>query len=516
MNNAKLFEELYGPAIQNFTKKITRQFRSIAKQSNVNIIIVDKNTRIECKKKLIKDKNLSHKTYKFTYTLYIGYLEISTLHENNPDIDIFDCFMKIVTHEYLHVLLRHVDISFLDKVFEFSHGIFYTSEDLRSPFFVHRENNSYTEHVIEYKFVDPVLMNIAGDFQINSILNIRNPFLHPSDFGIAANLTCLDYYSLLYHLFVNDPDLNIIDFPLKGVQHSDYLRNFYYPICYEKLKEVILYLKSQQANLSENQTGENNSNNGNNDNNNGINVFGGDVLGQLDNINLPENKINFMFDIKKDIDYLANNKLKEFYYQNLPGKLPSNITRLMAAKTGIWKEFREILNFIKKKETDMKLSLINRVDDWHKFNNRRSSDLLYPGKTDVDKGKFLQKFAPSSVMFVDISASMSDVVEPLFTLCNLCLKKLNITLVFYDTEIKRVFHSKDTFEIEPFIAGGTHLYGAYNQYLKEYGSVNNVYVITDGFDLTLSRPDLYPLEGAKNVNIWKIRRNSISKMNYKK
>ena len=474
--NLEMFKNIYGTRIEQYTKEINSQFRKITYGdfTRTNITLKDSGTKITLSQETEKIDGLNRTVNK--YSLTVGFDEINNLHESRPDMDLFECFMKIVTHKYMHVLCKHLDVDYLASVFSFAVGFeensWWSREDkFKTPYFVYdpilsektRGKDKFNPK--DFK-INKTAFNIAADFEINSILGIRYPFLHPSDYGLPEGLNLEEYYSILYQLFKDNENINM--FNLEDSHQSDYLQKFYSK-SKEKLENLILNLAAQE-------------------------------LCHLDNIESLEAFGGSFPEFRPIIDELKKNEKDKGKFSKLPGNITGMLEKLNYKEVGIWKEFRKVLNYIKKKEKDMKLSFVDKYDNWCKFNNRKDGNLLYPGKSERE-GALERKIGPHSVMFVDISGSMSEVIDPLYTLCYFLVKKMDITLVFYDTEIKYIFNKSDNFVLEPFIGGGTDFGSAYKQYLETNKKIQNIYVLTDGYD--------YSLKDYPEAKIWIVKSNSI-------
>lgn len=474
-NDASIFEQIYKEKINAYARQINRQFRAVTNFGQfyqTTIKIVDNGSKIEV---IVTDCGTAEE--KSHLILYIGYQDI-LIASKSMNLDLFDAFCKVVTHEYMHFLCEHLDRAHLNKVYTFCKGLIYY-QDFYSikmdPFFIYKSDEiiKLDENLITF---DPILLNIAQDFEINSIINMTKPFLRASDYGLPEGLDDIHYYAILYHILFN-PEEN-------------YIRD-YYSHCIEKLKELYKGIKEQRVccgNFNSEEGGFT------------VNINGSEIpLDENGHIKLKD-IYNPTFETKPNDQ--KEKMIKSSTFNGLQGKLPGFLEKMNCAKTGIWKDFYDVYNLILKTETSQKLSYIDKVNDWTKFNNRKDTELLYPGKRERH-GALERKIGAKSVLFVDISASMARFVAPLFTLCDMLCKKLNLQIVFYDAEIRYIFESTKNLQLEPFIGGGTNISYTIEEYTNNFKRPNKIYIISDTYD-----KGLYKLfkEGAV---IFKIRDNSI-------
>ena len=193
------------------------------------------------------------------------------------------------------------------------------------------------------------------------------------------------------------------------------------------------------------------------------------------------NKDNLNFDIND----------KKYYYQKSVAmgiygiknenkeKIPNKVTNL----DGV---IRQIL----RTENCYIISKINKVPNWSKFNNRKSSNnFLIPGNTQETNGT-IKKFDNSSLVFIDTSSSTDKIISSLNRCAIELRKKCNCVLIEYNTEIKNIINPSE--KIELFRSyGGTSIRKTLDQYLtmKNHIQFDRVYVITDGEDTGLEYID---------------------------
>ena len=461
-SNYKLedFYLVYKNDLERYIKGIKRQFRKIALDTgakDIDVIVSDNPTSV-C---YIEGKH--------ELKLYINFNDIcDTYAINNGTSSLFDIFCIYCTHEYMHVLMGHLTKKEINKFnsvacgedllkYSYSYNILYIQREECNP-----------------SYDDQALMNIACDLEINELINAPKPLLRPGNYRLPTGLTAIDYYMILSYCKY---------FGTEGFQDK---RVGYMYEYFSKFSDV------------------------------------GQLIEFSNNLDTPD----MIYDMNHEDSGFGNNEsiidetcafntfeeMKEkCRYDNLPGKLNNFIDKLNLSQTGIWKEFKDILNIIKKRETNMKLSYVGYTPDWCKFNNRKASTgLIYPGRTEVEGG-FISKFAPKSTIFIDVSGSMSEYLEPLYTFAYLAMSQMDVIIALYDTEVIKVFNGKKELEIlqnDFAFGGGTSLLDSINDYIQKYEDPKHVYAITDGYDYTISK-----VKEKFDSMIWKISGNTIKEIN---
>lgn len=449
---------------------------------------------------------LNRKNY--TLMIQIEFDDVYDLYKLNEDkIDIFEAFHMLITHEYMHYLLQHLDPEFKKGLTKNSLGLDYNYINLvdgkfikdfflRNPLFVLADSDTkkfYTKYpvkLLEYNY-DHKLANIAEDLYINELLNIPYPGLRPSQFNLPDNLECYEYYMILMYIKYTSSKF-------KNSETGKYFNNEFR----FKIPWIIEYLE----------------------NNLGVDInkilklinsneFNGEfIVVELNGEIKTSEDINDFREVYRDkkeqISNTIQRKLKEVQKETLPGRLSRMIEKMNCAKGGIWKDFKTCLNSIKKNEKEMRLSYMKYTDDWTKFNNRKDGSMIYPGRRQTSGG-FITKMSYSSIIFVDISGSMEELMQPLYTFVYLALTDMDIKVVLYDTKIQKIYDGKNNLKefCDTFgFAGGTDVHSAYLEYCKKFNKPHNVYVITDGFDNSL--------ESIRNINgrIWVMDNNSLKEV----
>lgn len=520
------FIDIFVYRIKELTDKINSQFRRIVPSgvTKTEIILELSGTRVELEQAIIDN------IFNTKLILHIGFYELKVLYETREDLDMFECFCKIVTHEYLHVLLGHLERKTISRNISYTYGELDKDDAyiLNSPFYV----VSFDRKPKGVQ-IDPCIFNIAADFEINNALGLTSPFLRASDFFLPEGLKTEEYYSIIFHLFYTHN------------KNAEYLRT-YFGRSKKKLQQIYSQMKEEMNEQFKNGDGKistpssKKSENSNETSGEGESSSQAATTGELKenkseefeigntsskvSKSLKEKDGNFsLYDIgsvfENNGNYNSNFKfsrkrsdraeiyMKEIKFErcNSRGDLPGDILKLQHRDSGIWKEFREILNFIKSREKDMNFALVDKRDDWCKFNNRKDGSMIYPGKYQIE-GKIEKKFLPTSILFVDVSSSMGEYVSPIFTFCYLLLKSLNIKIAFYDTDLITVYDKSDKFKLEPFIAGGTDFKSSFETYVDKYKKPRNIYVLTDGYD------NYNFIKNDPNCHIWIINGKHINKM----
>lgn len=368
----------------------------------------------------------------------------------NNSISLIELYYKAITHEFLHSLLCNfngrsmrefmfVSLGYRDK------SSFFVSEPINSMFkierflFVKRDNHC--------EFFDKNIYHLACDLCINESLDMPGTFARAKNFGLPSKLNQITYYAILMYCKYGLDEKN------ENFPYFDHIRIKF--IAEHYIKAVETLLENHQS-----IDGYCNSN----------------PLDKCNSVEISDNteKINR---ILKD-------------GSNGQSKMSLNVERLKNSKVGVWKDFNTIFDSIKFDERWTKLSLVGHEASWIKFNNRKEDNsLIYPGKMETKNG-FTQKFSNSSVIFVDISGSMSSFRDPLYTFVYLCLNNFNIRVALYNSTLLKTLERKDfkdTSMDDTFaIGGGTDIINSYKQYIEQYGPIRNIYILTDGIDDGLS------------------------------
>lgn len=422
------FRNLYYIKIQNLKLVLSKQFREICYDKNVfcDVQIVDNGTRVEYKEN--KNVNNGCVSYEKTFTLYIGFDEIETMY-NNTDYDAFECLNKIISHEYLHILFGDFEKAKLNNMYNFNLGV-KKSNVPDSPFFVKSSNNNNIFDETGYIKIDKKLSNICFDLVINEVLEIGSPFINYEDLEVPPSLNCFEYYSILYQDLKNgnNKTLNMI---------------------YECIDVDSNNIESHER-------------------------FNKDVDSPI--VPKYKNKAFKKFNMDNIVSKINKYKGSGSYKNKIFEKFStSNIAKYV--------KFRNFMSKIIKGSKFTKLSYIDRIDDWTRYNNRKAfGNMLYPGKIEVTNG-FLRKFRPCPVVFVDCSESMYDIAEIVYCFCYSILGAIDARIVFYDTEILDVYDDANALNMPYYNGGGTSIAEVLKEYEEKYRILpSDIYVITDGVD----------------------------------
>lgn len=450
MTDKEKFESVYGDKINSFAKKTISQIKALMNSSrSVEIKLAERGTSIG--------------VVRGNIVLTIGFNEVQEM--KKLGFDDFDAFCKVVTHEYLHLALGHFDKFIVEKIVCFAKGKTYrlSANAITGPFFVYNNKSVYRGDLN----VNRRILNIAGDFEINDKLGIGKPFLNPADYGLPSGLLTREYYSIIYHVL----------FWEEGCGQSSYLHDYY---AKEKNKLEKLLTKVESNEMDET----------------GISDISSQYSDDFEGLQTTFNVTDKLSD--KDLKKIIDMKLRSQSFI-------TDATQKLNSKTnGVWKEFRDIANEIDKVEGKAKLSLVGKAPCWNKFNNRREDPvLLTPGRV-LTKGTIDLKFDSYSVLFIDVSGSMDEFYEQLYALSYYLLGKNNIQICTYNSNIEQVFNNRGELETMDFdVSGGTYFSQAYEEFCETNFTPHNIYIITDGFDSTLSQFPQAVIFKAENGSIKK-------------
>lgn len=141
-------------------------------------------------------------------------------------------------------------------------------------------------------------------------------------------------------------------------------------------------------------------------------------------------------------------------------------------------ELDRILHKLIQNEQSYSIIPTKKVPSYHKFNNRRKSDFILPGKKIVQHGN-QKKFQQQLTVFLDVSGSTqgnTDLVTVSYE-----LHKLGATIVFYDTEVCDILKPEEVYcHYSP--SGGTNVCKAIKEYIERGNKLDRLYVFTDGAD----------------------------------
>lgn len=489
------FYSVYGLELEDYYKTLKKQFKNVVtyhcEHKNGNKVTVKDDWDVDVQ--IVKDGStkidMEKKHGWIKFVMYVNYENIMTLHENS-NLDVFESFQKIVSHEIMHFLMGHLDKDFNERMHSWALGVTTINHDVQSwnskldtyDKIFQMDKNLFCEN--NNTDVDPCMASIAFDFVVNERIGMDYPGIRANQFGLPEGLGEWHYYSIIYHLLNSYPKGEIKNkwFTSQGINT---VLSDHYILYREDLRQLYEMMEQQRKGEKSDQL-----------------LMSGDLVEAIDGLidgDIPS--------IKYD-DVIRYDKGNKQRFEKLQGMLPAMAEKMKIARTGIWKCFNDLLNDMIRKHQKMKLSFVDKRDDWCKFNNRKDYDLIYPGKTQT-KGAVERKLEQCSVLFVDISASMIDVIEPLFTFCYFALSKVNMEVVFYDTQIQAIFNNENSFNLEPFVCGGTNAANAVHQYESEFKRPTHVVLLTDAQDSTINS---LKHEYGDKLDVWQIVYNSIFKI----
>lgn len=433
-------------------------------------------------------------------------------YSEEADISIMAATKAILSHEILHILLNHFSTKY----------------------------DGYNKR----------LLNIAGDLEINQIINLGKPFLQIEDFDFKPFRDTEYYYKCLlekYEEKKSTPSTINIESELSDGESQDNDQ--------ENNNQSGISQDTSRDDMSDNELTESNADtredeeidtdlDDNDDESNGINNNDDDSIDEDNNDSKDDNNSeesynndNNEFDDAKDCeDYskpdTAENiseDLSESQSANPRGEyerstndssdisdiiedlLPDNsyintetvnemetstidttfsiedvakveekIKRDLLEEYSI-KGLKDIVRQIARKERAVKITPHGREYTYKKFNNRRKSDVILPGKKYTNEG-VQKKFDSSPIVFIDISGSTSSgrINSNLMNVA-CTLHDIGATIVYYDNQIKSICEPDTMFYTES-PRGGTQIANSIEQYVRHIGKFDRAYVFTDGYD----------------------------------
>ena len=495
------FEQLKNDLSKQFTRlgvckyKYVRNSNEItAMQTVFDLHMEESGTRIQVS--LDGAKNMIH------YDLFLGFFDILTFSERN-DLDIFECAKILATHEYMHMMLGHLDAdhasdiqmyvlnNYESKLFVSNiwllngpkDQIFGAADELdqqelraiKEMYGVARHSDGRTE------YLEPNIANIAFDMMVNSLIGMKNGVIRPEDCGMPQDLEDRHYYSVLFWTLMSFPNGEVPGLRTFGV--LTHISEHYMPYR-DTMRDMYVQARQQRTQCGDQKIEF------------PMGIFGQNGGDASKNESGKRTKIRFKMSHNPtgDVERLREEKMQ--------GELPAYIEKLNCGMGGLWSGFRNMLRTLERNKQHVKLSMVNKQQDWCKLNNRRKhSHLVIPGKSETE-GALERKLKMHSVLFVDVSGSMRYHSEKTFALAYLAIKKLDTTVVFYDTEIKAIFDRKNLPQLSAFTAGGTYVLGAVEQYEEERKPIDHVIILTDAEDDSI--PDVL---AHWNAEVWKVNTN---------
>ena len=372
----------------------------------------------------------------------------------------------------------------------------------------------------KYKNHNKRILNIAGDLEINQLINLHEPGIQVYDYGYKP-FRNTDYYyeqlmaeveeqveerELISQILASSnsdsgetgdgsPDTN-----MEEAENSEDNEN-----SSQSSEE-----KTSSNNNSENSSDENEDNNTDSDVNNEITIHkrNGETITpdtsktSTETESSPESSPGIGSEIDRStienevIDELIpeDRQINETTVETMEKKtidLDFSIDDIIKVENTIKRELsksdtyeieglNEIIRKIINKENSMKITPHGRQASYYKLNNRRKSDFILPGKK-LTKDGIKKKFDSSPVVFIDVSGSTDGRVN--IDLMNVAKKlhKIGATIVYYNGGIKSVCEPDSVFFTEE-AGGGTDITYTTRTYLKNFEPFDRAYVFTDGYD----------------------------------
>ena len=368
----------------------------------------------------------------------------------------------------------------------------------------------------KYKNHNKRLLNIAGDIEINQLIGLKAPGLQVADFGYKPFRNTDYYYDKLkadldakmqeqQNVDLNMPTFDNVDseegeLPEDAEQlgnsfgesdtmtPSDEMEDGGNNGSTSKLEDMI----NEQAEKS-NESGFNN------------NCFNNDMMDMPDTNEAPENNASTgadgdgrgqqtledsLIDDMIPGNRVVNEKTSDMMKQQeididvtlkKVAEIENTIKKdLSKEDTYTIKGLKEIIRKIENKEKEVKITPHDRVNTYHKFNNRRKNgNFILPGKKLTNEG-LKKKLDTSLTVFIDVSGSTRGRINK--DLMNVAKKmhRLGATIVYYTDYIISICEPDSIFFTED--AGGcTEITRVIPEYLQNH-ELERAYVFTDGRD----------------------------------
>lgn len=405
-------------------------------------------------------------------------------YSEDADISIMAATKAILSHEILHILLNHFSTKY----------------------------DGYNKR----------LLNIAGDLEINQIINLGKPFLQIEDFDFKPFRDTEYYYKCLLEKYEEKKSISSAiniknELSDSEPQDNDQDSNSQNNISQDTSCDDTSDNESAESSAD---TGEDKETDTDSDNNNESNDINNDDNNEIDDSedredyskpdtieNIGEDlseslsvnpreeygrstddPIDIIEDLLPDNSYINTETVKEmeistvdttFSFEDI-AKVEEKIKRDLLEEYSI-KGLKDIVRQIARKERAVKITPHGREYTYKKFNNRRKSDVILPGKKYTNEG-VQKKFDSSPIVFIDISGSTSNgrinsnLMNVAYTLHN-----IGATIVYYDNQIKSICEPGTMFYTES-PRGGTRISDSIEQYIRVIGKFDRAYVFTDGYD----------------------------------
>lgn len=487
----KDFKDLYQKRLEERMSQLRYQF--------INIASLPKGTKFELS--LSEDGHSyielkDNRDKSFTCILNISFEDVCDEYIQNEKVDIFEAFNKVLTHEYLHVVLQHTNKTYFYKYLDrLTNGSYYSSSYIEStaPYsaeFLHitpfkNRSNIWNNKEKAVSKIDHKLLNIAGDFEINNLINLCSGIL-PENYGLPKNLNAYCYYNILYQFKY-------------GVYSGDdhIYRYFQERLNFEQKMNLhmLLGFDSEFKSFCKG---------------NGLNIEDFKEIEYKQDVDF-DNIEYYMGNFRDRLrDNAIRNEITKIKYAKSQGNIHQDLQKIDIAEVGVWKDMRELYNKVKDSEGEINKARVKKVDTWSKFNVRKDESVfIYPGKHQIKGNGFDMINEPKSVVFVDVSGSMENTADILYSILYMLNKNLDMKIVFYDTQVIKVYENIKNSEIEPGFACGTDLLYSIEDYAKNYtkNKIKNIYVLTDGYDWSIREA-----KEKYNVSVWELSANSINEI----
>lgn len=385
----------------------------------------------------------------------------------------------------------------------------------------------------KYKDYDKNILNIAGDLEINSCLNMQHPGIIPEDYGFSRMLSTDIYYKKLLEMAKskkgnatksssqsgnsatgNSSNMTSSENKTEGENgnsdendgkngnsdgNSDENDENNVPITY----------RNSEKNSSQNSNAENNSQNS--QNSMGRGEYGDSELKEeeINNHSQEESVYDpdafrkliedaYGINLPKDVsintatsDRLGNDTIElSANGKKILGKQINDIKELTKKLTSTQKnEYKNftieglepILARLVRKEKEQSITPHGKVDTYFKINNRRKSDFILPGRK-LTGGATRKKFSNGLTVFIDVSGSTGGSINHDLMGVAYRLKKQGATIIYYRSGITLEVKSSDPFISVPG-SGCTNIVNTIKEYTETHkNKLERVYVFTDGQD----------------------------------
>lgn len=393
------------------------------------------------------------------------------------DIDLTSATKAILAHEILHIVLGHFSSKYKD----------------------------YNRYV----------MNIAGDLEINQLINLKRPGIQIEDFGFKLFRNAEYYYNLLideynkkleekkeesrkilqkYEHESDESDSDDmgdveIESPTKNDSEEDnecnsgesFNKN-------EEDEDEDVNNDLTISNFDDNKS-ENQSDNIDESNTGSIDINSESIIDSIIEEQAIKEVLEEMLPEGVEINTNTSDKLEQndetidLDVSNadsikIENKIISSINTL--DNTFNIKGLNEIIRKIENEENKVKIIPHDRKATYYRLNNRRKSDFILPGKRFENDG-IKRKYDNSPVVFIDVSGSTCGAVYKNLMNTAKRLYKIGATIIYYTAYIEGIIEPSDKF-FTVGCGGGTNIQKVIGDYLKDFKPFTRAYIFTDGCD----------------------------------